>query len=100
AGQGTPAGDGDARAPRPGAPHPERRDLSRRSTGPDIASAGRRLERFRPDARHGSLRAPPGGGVRLIRSPPYAAALAAGADRMAARRLQSLLRADLPAWAY
>src|SRR5690606_37384250 len=61
---------------------------------------GRGLERLRPDACHRRLRSAPGGRVRLFGSAPYAAAFAAGADRMAAPRLQPLLRAYLPARAH
>src|SRR5690606_27897666 len=61
---------------------------------------GRGVERLRPDARHGRLRAPAGGGIRLLGPATYAAPLAAGPHRVAAPRLQPVLRTDLSAGAH
>src|SRR5690606_16110654 len=98
--QGTTAGDRDRRPERPGDPQPERRDLAGRGARPDLAGPGRGVERLRPDARHGRLRAPAGGAIRLLGPATYAAPLAAGPHRVAAPRLQPVLRTDLSAGAH
>src|SRR5690606_32143914 len=99
-GEGAAPGDRDRGAQRSGHPQPGGRDLARRGPRPHFPGAGRGLERFRPDARYRRLRPSPGGRLRVLRPQAYAAALAPGADRMAASRMQPLLRARLPAWAY